>query len=156
MATNDRVVWNFPFEMTYRFNDVPGWPKVCLTLTCRDFWGRDVICGYGVMHVPTFPGTHTRYIQVFKPRASSIIRDWFGWLQGKSAEFTNPIDLLNKAHGREVTRVDSVGIVKVKFQISNKNMREMGFQLQNGDWKKGVLEATPIYKIFQNLIYSTI
>lgn len=62
MQTNDRVVWNYPFEMTYRFNDVPGWPKVCLTLTCRDFWGRDVICGYGIMHVPTFSGAHTRYV----------------------------------------------------------------------------------------------
>ena len=53
MSTNDRVVWNFPFEMTYRMNDIPGWPKIVLSLTCRDFWGRDIICGYGIMHVPT-------------------------------------------------------------------------------------------------------
>ena len=30
MQTNDRVVWNFPFEMLYRTNDISGWPKICL------------------------------------------------------------------------------------------------------------------------------
>ena len=53
MQTNDRVVWNFPFEMVYSAHDITGWPMICLTLTARDFRGRDVICGYGVMHVPT-------------------------------------------------------------------------------------------------------
>jgi B9 domain-containing protein 1 len=53
MQTNDRVVWNFPFELIYRTNDIAGWPKICLTLTSRDFLGRDVVCGYGIIHVPT-------------------------------------------------------------------------------------------------------
>ena len=61
MSTNDRVIWNFPFELSYGMTDVTGWPKICLTLTCRDFLGRDTICGYGVMHCPTQTGTHTRY-----------------------------------------------------------------------------------------------
>ena len=30
MQTNDRFVWNFPFEMVFQMNDVSGWPKVCL------------------------------------------------------------------------------------------------------------------------------
>ena len=53
MQTNDKVVWNFPFEQIYRMNDVSGWPKICVTLTSRDFFGRDIICGYGIIHVPT-------------------------------------------------------------------------------------------------------
>ena len=53
MESNDRVVWNFPFEMVYRANDISGWPKIVVSLTSRDFLGRDLICGYGVMHVPT-------------------------------------------------------------------------------------------------------
>ena len=56
MQTNDKIVWNFPFELTFKTNDIAGWPKVILSLTARDFFGRDVICGYGVMHVPTQPG----------------------------------------------------------------------------------------------------
>ena len=53
MQTNERIVFNFPFEMLYRMNDIQGWPKICLSLTSRDFFGRDVVCGYGVMHLPT-------------------------------------------------------------------------------------------------------
>ena len=53
MQSSDRVVWNFPFEMIYRMHDIAGWPRICITMTCRDFWGRDVIAGYGIIHVPT-------------------------------------------------------------------------------------------------------
>ena len=82
-------------------------------LTSRDFLGRDIICGYGVMHVPTSPGSHVRYVQIFKPKSSSYLVDLHGWLDGKPAEYINPVDLLQKTIGREVTRVESVGIVKI-------------------------------------------
>ena len=80
MHTNDRVIWNFPFEMVYRHNDIAGWPRISVTLTSRDFWGRDVICGYGVVHAPTQPGSHTRYMQIFKPRASTWFGQFLGWV----------------------------------------------------------------------------
>ena len=113
MQTNDRVVWNFPFELLYRMNDISGWPRICLMLTCRDFLGRDIICGYGVMHVPTQVGAHVRYVQIFKPKSSSYLVDFLGWMDGKPAEYINPVDLLQKTIGREVTRVESAGIVKI-------------------------------------------
>ena len=53
MQTNERIVFNFPFEMLYRMNDISGWPKIVLSLTSRDFFGRDIVCGYGVIHLPT-------------------------------------------------------------------------------------------------------
>ena len=52
------------------------------------------------------------------------MQDWVGWLTGKPAEFINPVDLLHKTNGREVTRVDSVGIVKIKFNIATKFMKK--------------------------------
>ena len=128
MHTNDRVVWNFPFELLYRTNDIAGWPKICLTLTSRDFIGRDLICGYGVMHVPTQEGTHTRYIQIFRPKSSSYLIELLGFLQGKPAEYQNPVDLLHKTTGREVTRVENAGVLKVQFTLSMQNMKAMGFQ----------------------------
>ena len=125
---NDRLVWNFPFELVYRMNDVSGWPKILLTLTSRDFLGRDMVCGYGVMHVPTQAGTHTRYMQIFKPKSSSNLINLIGFVTGKPSEFTNPLDTLDKSTGREVTRVENAGIVKVQFTISQQNMSELGFE----------------------------
>ena len=30
MHSTDRVVWNFPFEMVFRMNDISGWPRICI------------------------------------------------------------------------------------------------------------------------------
>ena len=128
MQTNDRIVWNFPFELIYRTNDISGWPKVCVSLTSRDFLGRDVVCGYGVVHVPTQPGKHTRYVQIFKPKSSSYLIDMIGSITGKPAEYYNPVDLLQKTTGREVSRVETTGVVKIQFNICSRNMEALGFQ----------------------------
>ena len=51
--TNKRVVFSYPFEVQFRSYNVTGWPNIVLTMTSRDFLGRDIICGYGVVNVPT-------------------------------------------------------------------------------------------------------
>mmetsp|Transcript_16640 Transcript_16640/g.28355 ORF Transcript_16640/g.28355 Transcript_16640/m.28355 type:complete len:98 (+) Transcript_16640:328-621(+) len=96
-------------------NDVAGWPRIILSLTARDFFGRDTICGYGIMHVPTQPGHHTRYVQIFKPKTSSFFIELIGYIKGKPVELHNQIDLLDKSVGREVARTESSGVVKLTF-----------------------------------------
>ena len=103
-----------------------GWPQIILTFTRRDFLGRDVICGYGITHVPTQPGTHTRYVHVFTPVSSSFLSDMLGHLLGKPAEFINPKELLYKNEGREVTRVTSAGTVKLQLHVTMKDMQNFG------------------------------
>lgn len=124
--TNRRVVWNFPFEVCYRSFNVSGWPQLKLTFTKRDYLGRDVICGYGVTHLPTQPGTQTRYVHVFCPISSSILSSILGFLRGNPAEYVAPTELLTKGEGREVTRVSSVGLVKVQFNTTLKGMHNFG------------------------------
>ncbi len=51
--TNRKVVFNYPFELAFKAHNVSGWPQIVLTLTNRDFLGRDQICGYGTVHIPT-------------------------------------------------------------------------------------------------------
>ena len=48
-------------------------------------------------------------------------------LDGKPAEYLDPVNLLQKTTGREVTRVENAGIIKVQFTVSTKNMEAMGF-----------------------------
>lgn len=119
-------MWNYPFELAFKSFNISGYPQLILTLTTRDFLGRDQICGYGITHVPTQPGTHTRYINLFAPVSSSILSQVFGYLKGQQAEYISPSELLSKNEGREVTRVQSGGIVKVIFQVTMKDMEEFG------------------------------
>lgn len=109
--------------MTFRGYNISGWPQLVLTFTSRDFLGRDVICGYGVTNVPTQPGTHTRFVNVFTPVSSSFLSQFLGSLAGKPAEYISPKDLLTKNEGREVTRVTPTGTVKVQFNVTMKNMQ---------------------------------
>ena len=69
-----------------------------------------------------------RYVQIFKPKSSSYLVDFLGYMNGKPAEYVNPVDLLQKTTGREVTRVESAGIVKIQFTIATTNMEAMGFE----------------------------
>ena len=67
-------------------------------------------------------------MQIFKPKSSSYLIDILGYFTGKPAEFTNPVELLHKGMGREVTRVENSGIVKVQFTIAAQNLEALGFQ----------------------------
>jgi B9 domain-containing protein 1 len=107
------VVWNYPFELAFRSTNVSGWPQIVITMTNRDFFGRDQICGYGTVHIPTQPGTHARYVNLFSPISSSMLSQVFGWFKGKNAEFISPTELLSKNEGREVARVVSAGTIKI-------------------------------------------
>ena len=124
--TNRRVVWNYPFEVCFRGYNVSGWPQIKLTFTKRDYLGRDVICGYGVTHLPTQPGSHSRYVQVFCPISSSILSSILGFLKGSPAEYVSSTELLTKNEGREVTRVTSVGLAKVQFNVTIKDLHHFG------------------------------
>mmetsp|Transcript_6984 Transcript_6984/g.7827 ORF Transcript_6984/g.7827 Transcript_6984/m.7827 type:complete len:96 (+) Transcript_6984:468-755(+) len=90
--------------------------------------GREVIECYGSVHVPTSPGRHTRYIRMFAPVTSSIFGKFLGWIKGNPAEYKDAPNLIAKGEGREVTRVKSGGLIKVTFQITQRNLDKYGFQ----------------------------
>ena len=54
----DYFVWNMPFEFGFRSLNPSGWPQIVITCVYPDFLGREVIKGYGVVHIPTQPGRY--------------------------------------------------------------------------------------------------
>ena len=53
--------------------------------------------------------------------------DFIGYINGKPAEYVDAVTLLNKTTGREVTRVENAGVVKIQFTVATKNMQLFGF-----------------------------
>ena len=53
---SSEVIWNFPFDLTYKSTTPMGWPQLVVILYGVDLIGRIVIKGYGSVHVPTQPG----------------------------------------------------------------------------------------------------
>jgi hypothetical protein len=52
-------------------------------------------------------------VHVFTPISSSYLSDILGMIMGKPAEYNAPTKLLYQTEGREVTRVQSMGTVKI-------------------------------------------
>jgi len=125
-SRNPRLVWNFPLDITYRSTNPFGWPQLIVSVYGIDFLGRDVIQGYGCIHLPTTPGSHTLKVRLFRPVSSSGIQRWLSWILGSRPEFSDP-RFPALSEGREVTRVQSYGDVLVKINLTTKGMDAFGY-----------------------------
>ena len=119
------AVWNFPVDVTFRSTGAHGWPQIVLSVYGTDAFGRaDMIVGYGAAHLPMAPGRHELYIRTFRPLASSLYQRAMSWLLGQRAEFRDS-QFPSKGEGRDVTRVQSFGCVKVVVDVTLQGMEEV-------------------------------
>eukprot|EP00918_Siedleckia_nematoides_P005369 GHVU01011839.1.p2 GENE.GHVU01011839.1~~GHVU01011839.1.p2 ORF type:complete len:201 (-),score=42.03 GHVU01011839.1:134-736(-) len=126
-----KVVWNFPMDLTFKSTNVYGWPQLVLAVHGTDFLNRDVVRGYGAVHLPTTPGAHEIQVRMFRPVSSSKLQQFIGWINGQPAEY---VDTKRPAmpSGREVTRVESTGVVTIKMNMVTRNMKQFGYTLGSG------------------------
>ena len=81
------MVWNFPIDVSFSATNAHGWPRMVLSVYGLDILGRDVVQGYGQLHIPTTPGVYTRYVRMFKPVSLSWAQQLTSWIFGNQAEF---------------------------------------------------------------------
>lgn len=124
------MVWNMPFEISYRSLNPFGWPQLVITCYSPNFLGREQILGYGVVHVPTQPGRHERTVHIFSPVTSSVMASILGFLDGKKAELKNAPKVIASGDGREITRTKSEGTIKIVFQVTLRDMDKFGYSIQ--------------------------
>eukprot|EP00164_Ancoracysta_twista_P000465 GFYU01000624.1.p1 GENE.GFYU01000624.1~~GFYU01000624.1.p1 ORF type:complete len:310 (+),score=68.36 GFYU01000624.1:448-1377(+) len=120
------VVWNFPIEITFKSTNAFGWPQINISVYSIDSLGRDLVRGYGSMHLPIASGRHTQYLRMFKPESTSKLQQLTSWLSGMPPEFIDP-KFTSKGEGREVTRVKSHGAVKIRLDITMKELTTFGY-----------------------------
>ncbi len=123
------MVWNMPFELSYRSTNPSGWPQIVLTCISPNFFGKETIKGYGVVHVPTTPGRHERTLHIFSPITSSIINNFLGLIVGKKAEIIDAPRVIASGDGREITRTKTEGTIKVVFQVTLRDMDKFGYSI---------------------------
>jgi len=125
---NKRVVWNFPIDVSFKSTNAFGWPQLVVTVAGMDSFGREVIRGYGCVHLPLSPGRYTKYIRLFRPMSSTPLNSFLSSLPmfGTPPEFVNS-QFVADAEGREAVRVTSDGIVKAQFNIITKDMAKFGY-----------------------------
>ncbi|OXB68781.1 hypothetical protein ASZ78_002196 [Callipepla squamata] len=125
-------VWNFPIDITFKSTNPSGWPQIVVSVYGADFFGNDVVRGYGAVHVPFTPGRHKRTIAMFVPESTSKLQKFTSWFTGRRPEFTDP-KVIARGEGREVTRVRSQGFVTISFDVVTKDMKKLGYDVSPGD-----------------------
>ncbi|XP_032303570.1 B9 domain-containing protein 1 isoform X4 [Coturnix japonica] len=125
-------VWNFPIDITFKSTNPAGWPQIVVSVYGPDFFGSDVVRGYGAVHIPFTPGRHKRTIAMFVPESTSKLQKFTSWFTGRRPEFTDP-KVVARGEGREVTRVRSQGFVTISFNIVTKDMKKLGYDVSPSD-----------------------
>eukprot|EP00045_Choanoeca_perplexa_P003053 m.28441 g.28441 ORF g.28441 m.28441 type:complete len:193 (+) comp11838_c0_seq2:136-714(+) len=126
-AGHDDVVLNFPLEATLKSTNPYGWPQLQVAVYGSDFLGRDVVRGYGAVHLPVTAGSHTLRISLFAPQDKSTMQSIVGFFYGKRPEYVDPT-MITQGSGREVTRVSSSGHVTVNLHTALKDFARFGFR----------------------------
>ncbi|XP_062508693.1 B9 domain-containing protein 1-like [Corticium candelabrum] len=121
-------VWNFPLDLTFKSTNPFGWPQLVLSVYGLDSFGREVVRGYGAVHIPVSPGSHSRVISMFVPESSSKLQKFTSWIMGRRPEFIDP-KFVAQGESREVTRVRSQGSITVKFNVVTKDMKKLGYNV---------------------------
>jgi len=127
-STEPSVVWNFPLNVTYKTTNVSGWPR--LVVSVRDA-GR-VIHGYGTTSVPTIPGKHVRYVQLFTPVSASWIQAFISLFTGEPPDFYDA-RFTTANDGRYAARVKSAGVAKVEFSVYVTGAGSLGYDFGEPD-----------------------
>mmetsp|Transcript_15395 Transcript_15395/g.29000 ORF Transcript_15395/g.29000 Transcript_15395/m.29000 type:complete len:222 (+) Transcript_15395:1665-2330(+) len=121
-----RIVWNFPIELALRSTNAYGWPRICFALYGLDFFGRDVVRGYGSLLIPTFPGRHELTVEMYRPVSGSKCHEFMNWWRGTIPEYYETT-FTARSEGRELTRVMTDGRINVILNVMTKDMEKFGF-----------------------------
>ena len=73
------MVWNLPFEITFRSMTPSGWPQMVLYCMGKNSNGKEFIKAYGSSHVPIEPGMHKKVMRMFSPIETGTIMEYFGY-----------------------------------------------------------------------------
>lgn len=125
-SQDDEIVLNFPIDVSFKSTNPFGWPRIVLSVYGLDALGRDVIRGYGTVHLPAFAGSTTRDVPLFKPLSSSLMQQFTAWLTGSPPEYFDS-KFVTQNDGREVTRVCSAGKVRLALNIVTSGMKKHGY-----------------------------
>uniref|UniRef100_A0A7E4VUR9 B9 domain-containing protein 1 n=1 Tax=Panagrellus redivivus TaxID=6233 RepID=A0A7E4VUR9_PANRE len=123
---HNRIVLNTQIEATFQSTNPFRWPQLVVACYGPDAFGNDVIRGYGSTHLPTVPGKTERKIPVFTPVASTVMHKLIGFFTGRRAEYVDP-RIVATSEGREVTRVQTEGLITANFNVIIKDLKKYGY-----------------------------
>lgn len=104
-----------------------GWPKIVMKFKAPKNQTEEIVKGYGCIHVPTAPGRYERHVRIFCPIADGFWANLKAKIFGVQSEQEDDADDIARAEARSVTTVVNVGVVRVVFQVVQRNFSRFGY-----------------------------
>lgn len=103
------IIFSTPFSMSFEATSPFGWPQILIAIYGNNNFGKNMVIGYGSLHIPTVSGRYTMNIPLFVPETESFISKLSQFFTGLTPEFIDPdltasgdlrrADLHTKSHG---------------------------------------------------------
>lgn len=103
-----------------------GWPKIFLEVYHLDWLGRSHLFGYGLVTVPTSPGTHTLDCCTWRPYGSFKQR-FVQFFLGDGLHVKHA-DLIYSPHDRHKLCTEATGVVSFNLTVILRHFREYGIE----------------------------
>ncbi|XP_055338453.1 B9 domain-containing protein 1-like [Paramacrobiotus metropolitanus] len=140
---NEDFVYNFPLDVTFKSTNPRGWPQIVFCAYGRDTWGREVIRGYGVTHIPLAIGSEMeRVVGLFTPDPSNVAGGFASWLSGRRPELNDPRTIARN-RGREVLQTSSKGCLHLRLNIITKDLHKLQYTISQKETPLMTLSARP-------------
>ena len=127
------MIWNMPFEITYRSMNPFGWPQLVLTCINKNSEGAEYVKAFGSIHIPVSPGHYTKTVRMFsliqEPGAISELLGINPLAEGLTTTISNPQAIAN-ADGRQYSKVQATGKIVVSLNVLQRNMGRHGYTFQ--------------------------
>lgn len=124
---NQDIVWNHPLDVSFSSSNPFGWPQLVFSVHGLNFHGADVVRGYGAVHVPPIPGSHSLSVPLFLPEASSLLGSFKCWLTGTTPEFVDA-RVAAQGEGRGILTVRSEGFLFLRLNVIARDFAKQGYK----------------------------
>ncbi|XP_046675272.1 B9 domain-containing protein 2 [Homalodisca vitripennis] len=118
--------WCHPVDVHYATKGIQGWPKLHFQVYHYDEHGRSELCGYGVCHLPTSPGTHRLECCTWRP-IGTYKEEFQQYFLGGGVQLQDP-ELVYSGCNRYKLHTQTMGTVHVEMSIILRNFEKFGIE----------------------------
>jgi B9 domain-containing protein 2 len=118
------TVWSHPLDLHLAAKALQGWPKITLEVWSQDAFGRTELAGYGMVHVPSSPGTYRLEVPCWRP-AGTLLEQFSQAFLGGSQKLRNE-NMISNPGDRFRLRTVSAGVVFLEIAVILKDFEAYG------------------------------
>ncbi|XP_074038367.1 B9 domain-containing protein 2 isoform X2 [Leptinotarsa decemlineata] len=123
---NNICKWSYPVDIHLSTAGIQGWPKIYIEVYHLDWLGRAHLFGYGIVTVPTSPGTHTLDCYTWRP-FGSLKQRFIQYFLGGGIQLKYPDQIFSPSERYKLS-TETMGVVSFELTVLLRNFTNYGVE----------------------------